>query len=215
MKKDELFSRLRQRMNLPLPGLSAQVKMAPPGRLSVEEYLKRKDAKPTKSAVLISLFPDKDSIFTVFILRPQEQGVHSNQISFPGGKSEPHDKSLEETALRETSEEVGIHPDEVAVIGHLTSIYIPVSNYLVLPVLGLMDARPHFSVNFSEVKQVIECDCRLLLDPAAKGHAQFTSGAGSLIDAPYYRIHHHLIWGATAMMISELEVVLQEVDFGR
>jgi 8-oxo-dGTP pyrophosphatase MutT (NUDIX family) len=183
--------------------------------LSVEEYLKRKDAKPTKSAVLISLFPDKDSIFTVFILRPQEQGVHSNQISFPGGKSEPHDKSLEETALRETSEEVGIHPDEVAVIGHLTSIYIPVSNYLVLPVLGLMDARPHFSVNFSEVKQVIECDCRLLLDPAAKGHAQFTSGAGSLIDAPYYRIHHHLIWGATAMMISELEVVLQEVDFGR
>ena len=197
----------------PLPGENAQLRMVPPGRLTMKEYYALRETNPFRSAVLVCLYPFNQSVFTVMMLRPPKQGVHSDQVSFPGGRFEQADKSLEETALREANEEIGIDPSAVEVIGTLSPVYIPVSNYLVQPFLGLTPGHPVFSVNELEVTEVIEADCRRLLDNSIKGQQIFKSGSGSEIEAPFYQVETHKIRGATAMMLSELEMILREISF--
>ncbi|MFB6306378.1 MAG: CoA pyrophosphatase, partial [Flavobacteriales bacterium] len=110
----------------------------------------KKDAKT--SAVLLLLFPTENhSLETVFIQRPEYDGVHSGQISFPGGGREIHDKNLKETSLRETREEIGVLDNEVSIIGNLSDLYIPPSNYLVTPFVGYTDKAPNFNPDSNEV----------------------------------------------------------------
>ena len=124
------INKLEERLKNPLPGTGAFLKMA--SEIRLEELQSSYDtSKAIQSSVLILLFPENKSVKIILILRQQYEGVHSGQVSFPGGRKEKDDKTLIETALRESEEEVGIDADKVMVIGNLTEIYIPPSNFLV------------------------------------------------------------------------------------
>lgn len=188
-------------LNRPLPGEAAQFLMAPEGRIErSREALKY--AKPRLSSVLILLFPDNEQILFPLILRPSYPGVHSGQVSFPGGKKEEHEE-IRDTALRETEEELGIKKNSVNVLGNLTEIYIPPSNYLVKPFIGYVEARPAFIPEKKEVEKIIEADMVELIKNANVREHTFLNSRGSQMQFPYYDINEYKVWGATAMILSE------------
>ena len=209
-----------------LPGLSSQLKMAPVTRL---EEMKAKSLQTTNmktsslqtrtsdelqtrtsdqlstrtSAVLILFYPKESKPHIALIKRAEDNTVHSNQISFPGGKVEKSDNSLIHTALREANEEVGIITDSVNIIGQLTKLYIPPSNFDVFPIIGATYKTPTFSIN-CEVEKVLEVDLRELINPNNYTHKIIQHRNGNEIDVPCYFIQDEVVWGATAMIISEL-----------
>jgi len=203
--------RLKERLKQPLPGEAVQFKMAPVRRLTFQEYYELGNRNPVRSAVLICLYPFNDAVFTVLMLRPSKQGVHSDQVSFPGGRYEDGDGDLQMTALREAHEEMGINRQSVEVIGPLTQVYIPVSNSLVQPFIGVVSDQPIFRKHDVEVSEIIEADVRIFLDPTIKGNGSFPTLNNLQIEAPFYNLANHRIWGATAMMLSELEVILLDI----
>ena len=187
-----------------LPGLPAQLKMAPPNR--AEQLLNSKEKTPSarQSAVMILLFHDKGALKTVFIKRSEYDGVHSGQISFPGGRFEKCDKSFEDTALRETWEEVGVKKEAIEIIGQLTDVYIPPSNFIVKVFVGYCTEKPNYSIDKREVQKVIEIEMKRLAE--LNTIAQMVIYSSSV---PCYRIENIEIWGATAMIISELLAVFK------
>lgn len=199
---------LQKRLQEPLPGEEAHRKMASSSRL-------RLSAKPNertrRSAVLILFYPYQGSIYLPLILRPQYDGVHAGQMAFPGGRMERNDESLIRTALREAQEEIGIRLTDVKVLGKLTELYIPPSNFFVLPVIGTIPYRPDFYPDPREVEQVIEVDFDTLLDETIVGDTQIDV-RGITIDAPFYQIQNHRVWGATAMMIAELLTIIADIE---
>ena len=196
---------LLHRLQKPLPGEAAHQKMA-----SMARY--RLGVKPNertrRSAVLICFYPYQNSIYLPLILRPQYDGVHAGQMAFPGGRVERIDENLTRTALREAQEEVGIRVSDVNVLGLLTELYIPPSNFYVQPVVGVLPYRPDFYPDPREVEAVVEVDLNTLLDDTIVGDSQIEV-RGLLVDAPFYQIQGYRVWGATAMMISELLMVLE------
>jgi len=210
---EKLIDKLKERLEKPLPGLQAQLQMAPPARgdrpLQVPS-----DAR--HSAVLALLYPHEDKVHTVFMKRADDGHVHSGQISFPGGKVEEVDDTYVDTALREANEELGIPADRVEVLGKLTELYIPPSNFLVYPTLGFMTERPDFVIDPKEVAYEIEVDLPTLLDGShrkVREIEQRTRWGHYKTQAPSYLIHQeHIIWGATAMMLSELLVIVEGLD---
>ena len=158
---DKFIERLGAELMKPLPGIEAQLKMAPAFRQRLSQT--RIEAKdPKESAVLILLFPTQNSIHTVLILRPSYAGVHSGQIGFPGGKLE-RDEDPMHASLREAEEEIGIDRGSVTVIGRLTQLYIPPSNFLVHPFIGYCQKRPGFVAAKNEVEKIIEVGINELL----------------------------------------------------
>lgn len=160
------------------------------------------------SGVLILIYPDKGKIHTPCILRPKYDGVHGGQVSFPGGKAEPGDRDIVETALREASEEIGVDPTMVKVIGKLTDLYIPPSNFLVTPVVGYSLSRPVFSIDPFEVEKLLEIDLLNLLYEPVIEQLKIVTRDGLEIEAPAYMMDGNVIWGATAMIISELREIV-------
>ena len=158
---------------------------------------------------MIILYPFQNAVYTVLTLRPSEFGIHSDQVSFPGGRFEEEDNDLQTTALRETREELGIDPSQLSVAGKLTTVYIPVSNFLVHPFVAVSPKRPQFFLNPYEVREIIETDIRIFSDDKIRGESMFGSGDKKNIEAPFYEVNKHKIWGATAMILSELENILQ------
>ncbi len=205
------IEKLRQRLQQPLPGEAAQFKMAPERRITMKEFYAAKHPDPRLSAVLICFFPDRENICTWLMLRPEEQGAHSGQVSFPGGRFEDGDIDLQNTALREANEEIGIDRNKIEVIGALTSLYIPVSNNLVKPFVGFVQEKQPVQKNEVEVKAIIETDIRLIMNPSIKSSATFNGQHNAKINAPYYNINGHKVWGATAMILSELESIIGDV----
>lgn len=170
------------------------------------------DAPPTarQSAVLILLFPKWDDWHIVLMERVgNPNDPHSNQISFPGGALEPTDDSLQTCALREAEEEVGIPPQAVKMIGAMTDLYIPVSNFHVHPFLAWMEAPPQYQQQTAEVKQVVEAPLSILQNPAYQKIKDVHTATGILLkDVPYFDIGGKHVWGATAMILSELIEIL-------
>lgn len=160
------------------------------------------------AAVLILLYPDNGSICTVFIQRPEYDGVHSGQISFPGGSAEQTDNNIIDTALREAREEVGADPSGISVISTLTPLFIPVSNMLVTPVVGWAEKRPDFKCQDEEVVFLIESELRKLLDPSIV-KSKLLEVRGELLDVKYFDYEGYIIWGATAMMLNELLTIIK------
>ena len=177
-------------------------------RISTEEYLKQKP-NHRSSAVFLPLFPNNGTIYSALIRRPTYDGLHSAQLALPGGKSEESDSSLTFTSLRETKEEVGIDVDEKNVLGKLSPVYIPVSNFLVHPFVGQLNQKPNWIPDRHEVEEVIEFPISVLFDPAAKDRKRILIGKNMFIDAPCYIINGQILWGATAMIFSELEMILR------
>jgi 8-oxo-dGTP pyrophosphatase MutT (NUDIX family) len=203
---------LKGRLAKELPGEEAQFSMAPFSRERITEVPKEKYF-PKMSAVLILLFPCNNSIHTVLIQRPEYSGVHSGQVAFPGGKFEEDDKELSRTALREASEEVGVNPKVVEIIGCLTDIYITPSNFLVRPFIAYSYELPSFIADVHEVQKIIQVDLFSLNDEKIKSVKSILHSNGVKAKTPYYEIEGLTIWGATAMMISELNVVVEQSTF--
>ena len=164
------------------------------------------DAK--RGAVLILFYPDSGDIHFPLIRRSTYEGVHSGQVALPGGKKEKEDADLFTTAIREASEEIGIDRNKVTIIGSLTEVYIPVSNFKVLPVLGYYTAKPIFIPDYEEVEEIIIANIQMFNNSAKHKITEIQIAENFSIRAPYFDVDHRKIWGATAMMLGELMVVL-------
>lgn len=163
-----------------------------------------------QAGVLLLLYPDADDWHIVLTRRTETlRGVHRGQISFPGGRRDPTDADFAVTALRETCEELGVC-EGIELIGPLTSIYIPPSDFEVFPFVGFMDAQPEFQPNPAEVAEVFSITLRELFDDSLKEVEQ-QEFQNRLVAIPYYAIHGHKVWGATAIILSELEGRLRAV----
>ena len=189
--------RWRERLQGPLPGEKAQLRMAPAFRGPVSAT-----GPAVPAAVLVLFYPSGQETCLAFIKRNAYDGPHSAQISFPGGSRELRDRSLEETALRETREELGIR-EKIEILGALTPLHIPVSNYLVHPFVGWMEQVPVFRPDPAEVQYVIEATLSGLQDPLQQGSAREIRHGVSM-EVPFYMVGEEKIWGATAMMLSEV-----------
>lgn len=193
-----------------LPGLAAQLRMAPKIR---EAELRSMGANqtPKPGSVLFLIFPGTDgSACTALIKRPQYDGAHSGQISFPGGKAENTDIDYCFTALREANEELGIESQEVEVTGQLTDLFIPPSNFLVKTFVGLSDKTPKFRPSPSEVDQLILVPISSFFQPEHILNQTLSLSNGYRISTPCYKIGSWIIWGATAMIISEFTYLATE-----
>jgi 8-oxo-dGTP pyrophosphatase MutT (NUDIX family) len=206
----QFIQQLKNQLKAPLPGENAQFAMAPLSRERMKE-LNFEALKPKKSAILVLIYPHENEIKTVLIQRPTYQGVHSGQIAFPGGKFEEPDIHLKNTALREANEEIGIEPTQIEIIGNLSNVYINPSNFLVTPFIGHIGTKPDFSANEREVEKIIETNLLQLDNPERKGIKTISHSSGYKIKSPYYDVEGHTVWGATAMMISELNEVLRNI----
>jgi 8-oxo-dGTP pyrophosphatase MutT (NUDIX family) len=204
------ITQLKHRLQQPLPGEEAQFTMSPIGRPKLKD-IQVDSYKPKKSAVLILLFPQEEIIKTVFIVRPVYEGVHSGQVAFPGGKFDKSDSNLKQTALRETHEEIGINPENIEIIGNLTDVYINPSNFLVTPFIGYLNATPQFTADAREVDKIVTYNILELNNAAIKSEKLIKLSMGFEIKAPYYEVEGNTVWGATAMMISEFNVIIEEV----
>ena len=197
------FNKIQDQLSRELPGLEAQMKMAP----IVREQLNF-NVPQQKAAVMVLLFSKNDNLHTILIKRNEYDGPHSGQISLPGGKYEHEDFDLSATSLRETAEETGIDPSEIHMIGRLTTLEIPVSNFEVHPFVGCMDYKPDFHPDPTEVEYLIETDLNILISPEIRKTKIMNIGE-YMIELPYYDYLGHHIWGATAMMLSEFLEVLK------
>jgi len=190
----------------PLGGQSSQFKMVPKLRLnfSEEDIIKQ---NPKKAAVLALFYPDKDNQ-TRFILteRASYKGTHSSQISFPGGKKDISDVNLQQTALRETYEEIGV--TDINIIRELTTTYIPPSNFLVSPFLAIINQQPNFKKNY-EVATIIEVLVDDLLNDNNIALKKITTSYMRNTNVPYFKLNNYTVWGATAMILSEIKDLIK------
>jgi 8-oxo-dGTP pyrophosphatase MutT (NUDIX family) len=197
----ELAGVLERRLSGDLPGFRAHRRMAPSDRIR-GMYPSAPNGETSRGAVLILLYPMAGRIHTVLIQRSEYPGVHSNQISFPGGKSEFSDKHIQDTAIREAEEEIGVSGNEIRICGLLSPLFIPVSNIEVTPVVGLLFSKPVFTPDPDEVCFIIEAGIDELANPAIIKQKNIEI-SGKVITIPYYQVKDFHIWGATAMIISE------------
>lgn len=209
---DELIARLSERMTSPLPGLQAQLRMASQFRITDANSYNPDTSKAKIGAVLIALYPDNGVIRTVLMKRSDYDGTHSGQISFPGGKVENGDVDIVATALREAEEEVNIKPSEVRVIGRLTQLYIPPSNFLVHPVLGILSSPPNLIADQREVQSIHIPELQYLLRDDIIFEKDIMLSSGHKLRTPYFEVDDHVVWGATAMIIAELKDLLKDID---
>ncbi|QYJ67417.1 NUDIX hydrolase [Flavobacterium litorale] len=194
-----------------LPAVAAHSKMAPKGRLVSQSSDYYKTKNPKESAVMMLLYPQDGNTHLTLIKRNTYPGVHSAQISFPGGKVEPKDNDLKATALRETCEEVGVSPSEVDVIMPFSEIYIPPSNFIVHPYLGLAPNTPNFVPDATEVAEIIALPLDVFLDDAIVVNKTMTTSYATNINVPGFKVQQHFVWGATAMIMSELKETIKNV----
>ena len=205
-----LVELLRARLLSPLPGRAAQERMT--GRVRPMPEAIPDNARD--SAVLQLFYPLDNEPHLLFIRRTEDGRAHSGQISFPGGRHEPEDASLMITALREAEEEVGIVAGEVEVLGALTPLYIPVSFFMVHPFVAWTDKRPDYLPSPQEVSEILEIPLAYLLDEANKITTEVrpSSVPGLRLTVPAYQLPDgSFIWGATAMMLAELEEVIRGI----
>jgi hypothetical protein len=142
------------------------------------------------------------------IQRPDYEGVHSGQIALPGGRYETIDQTLTNTALRETKEEIGV--DSIEVIGSLSQFYVAASNYDILPVVGFTKRKPVFIPDPTEVKEVITPTISQLLSRNNVKEKELVVRGGVKLWSPYFELEQRVVWGATAMMLSEFVDIIQD-----
>lgn len=199
---------LSRALEMPLPGVSAHKIMAPSYRFAKDDTIPTKDAK--ESSVLILIYPIHRRLYIPFIQRHEYKGAHSGQISLPGGKKEIFDKDNWATALRETREELGIDIDKVEYIGALSPVFIPISNFLVHPFVGYIAEKPNFKPNDFEVKEILQISIHKLFTEADSQHFTTKTVLNQEIKAPCFKYEDKKIWGATAMILSELNIIFRE-----
>jgi len=205
MEPDEILARIEKGLWAPLPGIPAQLAMAPEPRQGHKAYFEVEDSC-RKAGVLVLLYV-KDGRLRVLLTRRTERVLHHRgQISFPGGEQHTGE-SLEATALRETGEELGCDLTTVRVLGRLTPLYIPPSNFCIYPTVACIPGPLAFRIQPEEVDEVIEAPVDHLADPANVRNETWHYG-GRDVEVPFYAFEEHKIWGATAMVLAELLALL-------
>lgn len=211
MDFSEFLTLIPKIQNAFLPGEDAHAKMSPPERREIMRTLDLKAKNPKQAAVMMLFYPRNEQTNLVLIVRNAYPGVHSSQIAFPGGKIEPVDTSFMDTALRETEEEIGIKPNQIAVVRQFSQVYIPPSNFLVYPFFGYSNDELIFNPDPNEVAGMIEMPLDHFLDDANMEISTMATSYSTSIGVPVFMLGEHRIWGATAMMMSELKEVLKSV----
>lgn len=192
----------------PLGGMNSQFKMVPELRLKFDKE-KIAARNPRESAVMPIFYPNhtNETCF-LLILRPNYNGTHSGQVSFPGGKIEKQDKTLLDTALRETFEETGIPQSKIQLFREVSKTYIPPSNFWVTPFLGYIDYTPIFVKN-NEVEQFIEVKIQDLLNENSLTTKIIDTSYMKKVEVPCFKLSDHIVWGATAMILSEIKDLIK------
>jgi 8-oxo-dGTP pyrophosphatase MutT (NUDIX family) len=211
MSYQQLLQRLAERLQEPLPGKEAQRKMAASARhWNPSQY--KPNGQTKEGGVMILLYPHQEELFLPLILRPKsEKGVHSGQVAFPGGRREQSDTDIAFTALRECEEEIGVAHQQVQLIGQLSPLFVFASNFMVYPTIGFLPEKPLFKPNASEVAEVLEVGLSHLLNPNTQKLTNIYINENLTLEAPYFDVAGQVVWGATAMMLSELREVLEEI----
>jgi len=211
MKFSEFSDILSKIEKKPLPGRPSHLKMMWAQR---EELLKNPDKfseSPKKAAVLAAFYPDlNEETHLLLIKRQGGNGVHAHQIALPGGKYESYDLDLKETALREAYEEVGILPAQISYVRALSSLYIPPSNFIVQPFIALYDKELPFVLEASEVHSIIEVPLSVLVREDIVTSQCVQLSQSSKVKVPGFAIGDEWVWGATAMMLSEIRTILND-----
>ena len=196
---------------------TSQIKLAPSFRKEFIKLNSNKILNSKKAAVIAALYEDDNKVRLILILRNTYNGVHSNQIGFPGGRVEDYDKTLFDTAIRETYEEIGVRVQKNELIRELHEIYIPPSNFNVYPFLVILNHPPSFVKDDKEVKEVITIDLESLLNckitqtqipiPAKLNELNMQND----VEVPAFKLAGYNVWGATAMMLSEIRDLINDV----
>ena len=205
------FNAISRISEVNLPAVSSHVKMAPLERIKSLNEMEDFSDSAKRAAVMMLFYPKGEVAHLVLIVRNTYPGVHSSQIAFPGGKVEETDSDLQETALRETFEEIGIPAVQINVVRSFSSIYIPPSNFLVFPFMGISPTELQFVLQEEEVAGIIEMPVSMLLDESIIAHKILETSYAKAMKVPVFQIQEHAVWGATAMMLSELKDVLKMV----
>jgi len=200
---------IKKRLEKPLPGVHSQLKMASMRRLIKDGKVVIPD-DVRQGGVLALFYPTDGKIYMVFIKRTEYPGVHSGQISFPGGGREASDKDMIDTALREAEEEIGINRDAIVPIGKLTDLFIPPSNFLVTPIVGYANERPDFRSDPEEVESILEVPIEELLNELNILEKDITIFPAIRLKVPCFYVDGNVIWGATAMILNELIDIIRE-----
>lgn len=205
MDLNSLKIKLKTAERLQKPGQKSHLKLAPISR--IKNLLDLTPENAVKSAVLLLLYPQNGNVFLPFIKRSVDNSVHSGQIAFPGGKYEESDINHYNTATREAFEETGILPQDVELLADLSPLFVPVSNYLIMPVVGIAKFRPQFVKNFKEVDEIFEISIKELLNLEIS--QKNIDVRGTSFDVPAFIYKEYTIWGATAMILSEFIDILK------
>lgn len=208
---DRFKSYLKEALVNP-PGINAYESMMPEIRKRLSNLDVTKIEGARLSSVLILIYFDKGRIYLPLTKRHDYIGTHGGQISFPGGQHEVGDESRIFTALREANEEIGIDIDSIEVIGQLSEIYIPPSNFKVLPVVGIVNDKPTFVKEEYEVEHILEVEISEFINADNHKTKDITIRNGILRNTPYFDIQGHVVWGATAMILSELVYLIKNLD---
>lgn len=205
-----LINSLKERLAGELPGDEAhQLMMAKPigPRFRINH-----EGAPKKGAVMIMLYPEEGKVLFPLTRRPEYPGVHSGQVSLPGGKVEPQDASLIETAIRETHEEIGVRIQDHEIIGSLSDLHITASNFIVKPVVSVLERKPIFTRDEHEVVKIFNADIEELIKDEIRKEKELVVGPEIRLQAPYFDVQGNVVWGATAMMLSEFVTILKEIQ---
>lgn len=206
MKYSTFLNTIPKIQKASLPAIQSHLKMAPMDRLKMLKLWDYSKLAPKKAGVLALFYPKGTETYMVLILR-SANGVHSSQISFPGGKYEAEDKLLINTAKRETFEEIGIEETEIRIVKELSELYVPPSNFLISPFLGYLEHEPSFAPCSNEVADIIEVPLSVFLNTESANY-NVKASYSDFVGVPAYMMNNQIVWGATAMILSELKDVL-------
>ncbi|TYA53789.1 NUDIX hydrolase [Formosa maritima] len=212
MEFDKFCKLISKIENIPLPAEPSQLKMSPPFREALQERQKHliKDAR--KAGVMALFYPNHaQQTHLVLILRKTYKGVHSAQVGFPGGKLEDTDVSIEAAAVRETFEEVGIPEKHIKVLKKLTQVYIPPSNFFVQPFIGISRITPSFIKQDDEVEDILEITLQDFINEMNVVQKSVATSYNKSVIVPAFNLNGHIVWGATAMMLSEIKDLLKQL----
>lgn len=211
MQFEQLKNSLSKLSNLPLPGEPVQWEMAPEARRVAIDKITIEERKPRWAGVTGLFYTSKmQEAMLVLILRKTYRGVHSNQVGFPGGKYEDYDHNLAHTAIRETEEEIGVTREDIKLVKKMTKVYIPPSNFWVQPYMGYVNYTPEFIAQDTEVEAIIEVKVTDFIARKSLVSHKVTTSYETDLEVPAYLLNNHIVWGATAMMLSEMKNLLVE-----
>ncbi|MHC5202573.1 NUDIX hydrolase [Myroides sp. LJL119] len=211
MTFDSFIHKIPEIKRLTPAGLSAQALMVPKQRESFLHINSTLESNARQSAVMMLLYPKGSDLSVLLIQRAICGGVHSGQIGFPGGAYDKTDLDLKHTALRETFEEVGIESRQISCLKEFTKVYVPPSNFVVQPFLGVLSESPIFNCNPSEVAGIIELPVKALLSDQIVQQVSMKTSYADFIQVPAFVYQKYIIWGATAMMLSELREAIKHL----